>query len=124
MQYEIKEIELQNKNKIRPRLIITFADSNYELLGEWLMVDAPLFNWHVLDKIQKVLANEKEKFQSSGNRTSITITKDKTIIEDLLASIVDDGDLLATVVLDTVEFQGVLLQWYKAYTHFQSRLKL
>lgn len=122
MQYEIKEIKLQNKRKQRTRLVITFANPKYTLLSEYLMVDAPLLNWRILMDLQQVLSNKKEEVQLSGNRTSIMITKEETKLDDLLVGLVDEDDLLETVVMSTAKFHEILLQWYKAYSKFEAKL--
>lgn len=123
MQYELKEITLHHKDRTRRKLVIEFSNPNFAIFGEYLMVDAPLLNWHILKEIKYVLANEKERVTSSGNRTIITITKEKTVIEDLLDGLADEDDLLAPVIIETETFYDVLVKWYDAVAKFNARAK-
>lgn len=120
MLYEIKEIELHNKNETRKKLIIQFSNPACSLLGEFLNVDASLLNWYILQEVKAVLADEKRRVKSSGNRTSIEITKEQTKIEDLLDGIVADEDLLAPVVIETEKFYRILMKWYEIIDKFNS----
>lgn len=116
MEYEIKEIQLRNKDTYRKRLIIEFADKSLNILAEFLMVDAPLLNWRIIKDVEGVLSNKKERIQLAGNRTKITVTKKETIIEDLYEDLSDYENKLQQVTLHTAEFQSILQHWHEETT--------
>lgn len=123
MHYEIKQIELHNKNGTRKKLIIEFFDPAYALLGEFLNVDASLLNWYILREVKAVLDNEKDQVESSGNRTSITVTKEQTRIEDLFDGIIADEDVLTPIVIETDTLYQILVNWHAAIDKFNSEYK-
>lgn len=118
MNYEIKVIELQNKNETRKRLVIEFNNEKYALLAEYLMIDAPLLNWRILSELEKVLGNKQSKIQLTGNRTTISMTKDHTTIRDALADMMGDTSKLESILMKTDKFKQILVQWYEKYTEF------
>lgn len=83
--YTMKEIELSNKKMTKKRLIIEFTDPKMRIVGEFLMVDAPLLQGEVLRVFEDVLQGKEEEASISGNRTSATIRQKKTLIRDLFA---------------------------------------
>jgi len=119
--YKVREIELKNKNQTIKRLIIEFEDSACAILAEYLMVDAPLLNWKVINEMDAVLNERKKETQLSGNRTLITVNNLETKIEDLLAGMVDESDKLPTVVIETDAFHHILINWYETLSKFKKK---
>src|SRR5699024_7502052 len=60
-------------------------DSEKAIVGEILMVDAPLDDWDALDAISEVLDGKVSKRHMSGNRCTIVMTAEKTYIYDLFS---------------------------------------
>lgn len=113
MDYEIKTIELRNQKHLRKRLVIEFKNPSLAILATFLMVDAPLLNWRILADIEAIINKEKSTIQSTGNRTTITVTEEITTIEDALTDLMDEDAVLETVHLKTTEFNEVLKEWHQ-----------
>lgn len=109
--YEIKEITLKNKNTDKKRLIIEFNDPEMAILGEFLMADAGMLDYRVLDQINFVLAGSSTVEKFSGNRTSLTIERTDTKIEDLFESLFDDFNPFEVVEMNTVKLRDLILTW-------------
>lgn len=109
--YEIKEITLKNKNTEKKRLIIEFNDPEMAILGEFLMADAGMLDYRVLDQINFVLAGSSTVEKFSGNRTSLTIERTDTKIEDLFESLFDDFNPFEVVEMNTVKLRDLILTW-------------
>lgn len=110
--YRIREVVLKHNKHIKKRLVIEFDDPDKALVGEFLMVDAPLDEWAVLDGIDKVLKGEVPEIELSGNRSKIVMTPDKTYVHDLFLS---KGDVpkFPSCELDTEILRELILMWKK-----------
>lgn len=110
LQYEIKEVTIKNKEHVRKRHVIEFKNDAYQLLSPLLMLDAPLLNWRLLDEVEALLAGEKERLDFTGNRTTVTATKEEAKIEDSLGEL-DPSSQLPTVWIKTEELYDLLTFW-------------
>jgi len=81
--YQIKTVTLTHKNIEKKRLVITFNDQSYELVADYLMADAPLLSFEIIQVIEAVLNGQNKAAKWAGNRTELTINPDTSIIEDL-----------------------------------------
>ncbi|MEI3614644.1 hypothetical protein [Pseudogracilibacillus sp. SO30301A] len=81
--YQIREILLKNGTHEVKRKVIEFDDSSMQIVGEFLMADAPLLGGEILQEIDSVLTGERDVVKSSGNRCSVSIQADITLLEDL-----------------------------------------
>lgn len=67
----------------RKKKVIEFDDTNMQIVGEFLMTDAPLLGGEMLKEMNSVLTGQRDEVESSGNRCSVFIQADVTLIEDL-----------------------------------------
>ena len=111
MEYNIKEITLRNKHQQRTRLIIEFQNPTYAILGELLMIDAPLLQWRIIKDIESVLAQRSEVVEYIGNRTKAIIRIDETEISDLFTHVSESDGRLQTVTIETTELLALLCMW-------------
>lgn len=111
--YHIREVILKSEQAERKRLIIEFDDPNRAIVGEFLMTDASLLNFSVLDELNKVLFGERDYIESSGNRCSLEIRSNQTLIEDLLAGLFTDFDTFPAYEMDTKELRDLVVMWKK-----------
>lgn len=112
--YEIKEIELTNESITKKRLIIKFHKEHQAIIGEFLMVDAPLINGEVLNLFSSVINGEKSVATFSGNRCYLTINRDETMIEDLF-----DEYAYETYVMDTTALYDLTKLWLKRIEQYE-----
>ena len=108
--YEIREIELRNGQHVKKRLVITFENPAYEIVGTFLMSDAPMFQFELIEDIGAVLAGKREPFTQSGNRCEITVGVGETTITDLFEDDAPDVSMEA-VTVNTRK----LLEWMKMW---------
>lgn len=108
--YEIREIELKNGEHIKKRLVITFADSAYEIVGTFLMSDAPMFQFELIEDVGAVLAGKREPFTMAGNRCELKVDVRETRIEDLFADDASDVSMQAATIPTTK-----LLEWMRMW---------
>ncbi|MEW9675733.1 hypothetical protein ABRT01_06035 [Lentibacillus sp. L22] len=117
--YHIEEITLKNGPKERKDLVIRFDDPNMQIVGEFLMADASLLDAAVLDEIDQVLSGETKVIKSSGNRCSLVIKADKTLIEDLFGDF-DGVDTLPSYAIDTRKLRELIVMWLNKLQEFKS----
>src|SRR5699024_1410767 len=89
--YEIREIELKNDQHVKKRLVITFKNPEEEIIGVFLMTDAPMYHFELIEDIEAVLSGRKKGFTHAGNRCEIEVDVDETIISDLFEDMVEIG---------------------------------
>lgn len=111
--YQIREIILKNKHVQRKRLIIEFADPAQAIIAEFLMTDASLLNFSVLEDLNKVINRDCNYLESTGNRCLLKIKPDKTIIEDLFEELYTDYDTLPAYQINTKELKDLVYMWKK-----------
>src|SRR5699024_8096036 len=90
--YHIREVILKSEQAERKRLIIEFIDPAQAIVGEFLMMDASMLNFSVLEDLNKVLSKESKYIESSGNRCYLKINPEKTRLEDLYEGLYTDFD--------------------------------
>ena len=110
--YQVKEIRLTNGGRERKRLVIEFCDPDKQIVGEFLMSDAPMLNGIILQEIDQVLNGKKRMITSSGNRCFITVKSDVTMIEDLLTAM-EGVEAYPPYTLDTKELRELIVMWFE-----------
>lgn len=109
--YQFKEIKLAHDQVERQVLIIEFSDPRKKIIGEFLMNDASLLNYRVLDPLDRVLSGETEWEQSSGNRCSLEISRKNTVVEDLFSGMFADFPALPAFEMDTEKLRELIIIW-------------
>lgn len=109
--YQIREVIIKNGQVERKRWIIEFDDPSRTIVGEFLMADASLLNFSVLDDLNKVLSGASDYIETSGNRCALVIRPDQTIIEDLFEGLFSDVDPIPSYAIDTKELRDLVLMW-------------
>lgn len=109
--YQIREVILKNGQVERKRLVIEFSDPAQAIVGAFLMTDASLLNYSVLDDLNKVLAKESDYVESSGNRCCLEIRVDKTHLVDLFDGLFTDVDTFPSYEMKTKELRDLVLMW-------------
>lgn len=109
--YQIREVVLKNEQVKRKRLIIEFDDPAKAIVGEFLMADASLLNFSVLDDLNKVLTGKHNYIESSGHRCSLEIRSDQTLIEDLFEDMYENFETLPAYEIDTKELRDLVVSW-------------
>ncbi len=109
--YTIREVSLQHGDHQRKRSVITFKDRKKQIVGEFLMSDAPMMDFAIIHDIQVVLRGEEQSITRNGNRCTITITKEITHIEDLYTDLYEGLHTYAPYVMDTKEALTLIRMW-------------
>lgn len=117
--YEIREIELKNGDYTKKRLVIMFKDVGYEIVGTFLMSDAPMFQFELIEDIGAVLAGKRESFTQAGNRCHITVGVGETVIEDLFAEDAPDVSM-ETATVNTRKLLEWMKMWRKELQSFKA----
>lgn len=109
--YTIKEIVLKNKHHEQTRKVIEFNDPRMAIVAEFLMSDASLLNFSILQQIEHVLSGKRQTVSVSGNRCAVHITEHKTVIEDLLTDMFDGMQTYETYEISTATLKELILMW-------------
>lgn len=118
--YHIKEMTFKNEPTERKALVIEFDDSRMDIVGEFLMTDASLVNYSVLEEIEKVLSGRIDHVESSGNRCFLDIKKDKTLMNDLFEGMFDGFDTFLPYEIDTIVLRDLIVMWREKQDTFHS----
>lgn len=111
--YEIREIELKNDKHVKRRLVITFEDPQEEIIGVFLMSDAPMYQFELIGDLEAVLSGQREPFVQAGNRCEIEVGVKETVISDLFAHMVEDA-AMPSVTLKTEKLLQYIKMWQEA----------
>jgi len=117
--YQFKEITLAHDQVARQVLIIEFSDPQKRILGEFLMNDASLLDYRVLDQLDRVLSGETEREESAGNRCSLEISREKTVVEDLFSEMYADFPTLPAYEMDTKKLRDLIIIWKEKVATFE-----
>lgn len=109
--YQIREVILKNEHTERKRLVIEFDDPGQAIVGEFLMADASLLNFSVLEDLNKVLSGQSNYIESSGNRCSLEVRPDQTLIEDLFKDMFTELHPLPAYEINTSELKKLVMMW-------------
>lgn len=109
--YEIREIAVKRGEEERSLWVIEFEDSSYDIIGEFLMTDAPTKNYRILEDLNKVLNEEEISIKISGNRCSLKISKNQTKMEDLFDGLFEDLETYSPIEIDTQFLRDLILEW-------------
>lgn len=109
--YTFKEVKLKNAGKQKSILAIEFDDPTYAIVAEFLMSDASMFDYHILNEIDVVLAGKRINLKSNGNRCALTIGIGTTKIEDLLDGMFDDIVTHQPLEISTKELKHLINVW-------------
>lgn len=119
--YHVKEITFKNEPTERKALIIEFTDPQMNIVGEFLMTDAGLVHYSVLDEIEKVLTGKLEYIESSGNRCFLEVNKDQTLVGDLFEGMFDGFDTFPSYEIETVLLKDLIVMWKKELEAFHKK---
>src|SRR5690625_3794768 len=109
--YSIEEKVLTNNSLTKKIPIISFHNPEMAIVAEFLMTDAPMLQFSVLEKIDQVLSGKKEKIHSSGQRTSWVLKKDVTKIEDLFDGLYEGVKTHPPVKIETKLLKDLIYMW-------------
>lgn len=109
--YQFKEIELKNKEIKKKVLVIEFEKEEMGIVAEFLMTDASLLDYKVLDQVDQVLSGLSRREEANGNRYGLVINRDKTRIEDLFEDLFDDFDTYQAYEMTTVKLRELIVSW-------------
>lgn len=109
--YTIKEIVLKNKHHKQKRKVIDFHDPEMAIVAEFLMSDASLLNFSILQQIESVLSGKQQTASVNGNRCAVHMTKHQTVIEDLMTDMFDGIQTYETYKIDTATLKELILMW-------------
>lgn len=109
--YEIREVIVKNGSLERSIWVINFHDSKYDILGEFLMTDAPAMSYRILKDIEEVLSGERDRARVSGNRCSLEITPELTKLEDLFDGLFENFDTYPPVEIETLLLRDLIVMW-------------
>lgn len=109
--YDIREVIVKNGPHERSVWVIDFDDPKMDIIGEFLMTDAPMMSYRVLDDLNDVLSGEKTEATFSGNRCSVNIHRKRTVIEDLFVGLFHEFDTFASCEIDTNELKDLIIMW-------------
>lgn len=109
--YTIREVSLQHGAHERKRSVITFQEREKQIIGEFLMSDAPLLEFAIIHDIKLVLHGEEKSITRNGNRCSIIIEKGSTHIEDLYNDLYEGLHTYPPFDMDTVELLDLIRMW-------------
>jgi|SRR5690625_545307 len=110
--YQIKEITLTNGPKERKRSTIIFDDPKMQIVGEFLMTDAPMIQGEILRDMEQVISGEKEAIEVNGNRFFVTMKDDVTKIEDLFTGM-DGVETYPAYTMQTKELKELVEMWLR-----------
>ncbi|MGM8365962.1 hypothetical protein ACLIBG_10855 [Virgibacillus sp. W0181] len=119
--YQLKEKILKNNGREKKVLVIQFDKQEMDIVGEFLMTDASLLHYQVLDELASVLAGEKKNAYFVGNRCSLIIRKEKTRVEDLLEEMGSDVDSLSPVEMNTLKLKNLIEMWRREIKEYDKQ---
>lgn len=102
---------MKNGPHERKSVVIDFTDPQMAIVGEFLMADASLLDYEVLQLIDNVLSGKTPEEHMNGNRCSLTITREKTFIEDLFVDMFDDFNTYPPYDIDTKLLKDLIIMW-------------
>ena len=88
----------------------------YQLLGWYLEDDVQGSLYHcklLFSEIEKVKAGVEPEFSGTGNAHTVTITRDKVVIENEYLIESEDCDISRICEIPLVEFEQALTQWFE-----------
>lgn len=115
--YTIREITLQHGMKKRIRPVIEFTDADMQIVGEFLMADAPMLQGKVVQEMEAVLDGKKEEIQISGNRTALHVTRARTEVTDLFAGM-DDVNSYPSYQMETNALRNLIVMWLEKLNEY------
>lgn len=109
--YHFREMKLKSSSIEKKVLVIEFTDPKKAIVAEFLMTDASLISYEVLDIIEDVLSGTSNYKTFSGNRCSLEINKDTTQIEDLLTDVFEGFDTYPAYEINTIRLKELIIVW-------------
>ncbi|HLQ97495.1 MAG TPA: hypothetical protein VK135_02270 [Candidatus Dormibacteraeota bacterium] len=116
--YQIREVTLKNGPTERNVLVIDFDDPKMKIVGEFLMADASMLQGKIIQEIDFVLNSENQTITSNGNRCSLKIGADTTIISDLFNGM-DGVDVYPSCEIETMKFRDLIVMWLTELKNFR-----
>lgn len=117
--YQIRKVVFKNEPIERKTLVIEFDNPQMDIVGEFLMTDASLVQYSVLDQIEKVLSGEIDVSESSGNRCMLEIKRDKTLLSDLFEGMFDGFDTFPAYEIETELLKDLIIMWKSSIEVFR-----
>ncbi len=117
--YEVRKVTLKNNQHEVTRLIPDFDNKEMAIVSEFFMSDVGLLGEDLILAFDEVLSGFTDEISLSGNRCSITIKEDYSIIEDLLDELFADTEVLASYEMDTEALLELVLQWKEDLATFE-----
>lgn len=117
--YHLKEVTLRNGPKEKQVLVIEFTNKEKAIVAEFLMADASMLNYDVLNKIDKVLLGKSKQASFSGNRCYLEIKQHTTYIEDLYESMYENFKTLPAYEIKTKQLKDLIIMWKKEMSEYR-----
>lgn len=117
--YHLKEITLRNGPKEKQVLVIEFTKKEKAIVAEFLMTDASMLNYEVLNIINEVLSGKSKQKSFSGNRCYLEIKQHKTYIEDLYEGMYEGFKTLPAYEIKTKRLKDLIIRWKKAVKKYR-----
>lgn len=111
--YDIREVIVKNGPHERSVWVIDFEDPSMDIIGEFLMTDASMMDYQVLDELNDVLSGTKSDSKFNGNRCILHINGQQTKIEDLFVGLFDDFHTFESCKINTEELRDLIVLWRK-----------
>ena len=109
--YQIRSVQLKNGDITKEVPVIDFDKPEQAIIGEFLMADSSLLQDEVNEAVEQIKRGEKETVEWTGNRCSLTIHQDTTVIEDLFEGIADQT--YPPCEIENVKLQQLMDMWQK-----------
>ncbi len=119
--YQIREVVLHRGSHEKKRLVIEFMEREQAILGEFLMVDAPMLAGEILQELEAVMSDKQKSVVGSGNRCSWNIDACEAVIDDLFADIGDDIPSMPTCTIETKKLYELIDMWLTKLREFENK---
>ena len=119
--YQIREVVLRRGMHEKKRLVIEFKEREQAILGEFLMVDAPMLGGEILQELEAVILGKQTLVIGSGNRCSWNIDAHEAVIEDLFADMDDEIPSMPTCTIETKKLYELIDMWLIKRREFENQ---
>lgn len=118
--YNLKKVPLKNSKGEEEDnvLVIEFTDPEMAIIGEFLMTDAPLHNFAVLQVIEEILEQKIPPQIINGNRCSLEVGKNKAVIKDMLINFFEGVQTYPSYTIETNKLRELIEMWKRELEAF------
>ena len=88
LEHNYKELVLKNGNKTKKKIIVEFADPDFELLGIFFASEFGNFAGEIKRELDDVLTGKKERSEFTGNLCQLIVDGEESVLYDMCA---EDG---------------------------------